>query len=235
MGWQSGQTIPRAEQRSHTPAFVSLGRFKKTKGNSKSTTHWHVYDDIGKRITLKQDQFLGKDSWEMRCPDTSYRSCLLCATCSNSALYFGKTPLKLMDVLADRPCNICLKQAETDTLTGHTEEIDTNCFSLEIKVVFLVPQAVAATKPHHIPHGNEGTFVFIYAIQVFKTTAFLLTLHTGFPFGNPLFYSRSKSKDQGQRSLQGESALAAAGSLRRGPKHSAGTLSARADELLLYF
>lgn len=45
----------------------------------------------------------------------------------------------------------------------------------------------------------------------------MLTLHTGFPFGNPLFYSRNKYKEKGQRSPKGELALAVAGSLHAAP------------------
>lgn len=93
MGWQSGQTISRE----------ALGRLKEKKDKPKIRTHQDIYDDIVKRNTLQKDQSLGRDSWEMRSPDTFYRSYLLCAACSNSAFYFSKTPLELTDVLADSP------------------------------------------------------------------------------------------------------------------------------------
>lgn len=77
----------------------------------KSRTHCDVYEDVGKKITLKKNQSLGRDSSEMRCPDAFFRSYLLCASWSNSVLCFGKTPLKLTDVVADSRCNI----VSTDT------------------------------------------------------------------------------------------------------------------------
>lgn len=74
MGW----TIPRAEQRSQAPSIcVSGAGFNTKMSNPKSRTHQDVFDDIGKRITLKKDPSLGRDSWEMRCADTFYRSYLL--------------------------------------------------------------------------------------------------------------------------------------------------------------
>lgn len=45
----------------HTPQHLCpRAGLKKKKGNPKSRTHWAVYDDIGKIITLKKDQ-LGKE------------------------------------------------------------------------------------------------------------------------------------------------------------------------------
>lgn len=94
--------------------------YKQNKGVPKSRTHRRVYDDIGERITLKKDQSLGRDSWEMRCSDTFHRSYIVCAAQANSVLHFGRTPLKLMDVPTDGPCNTCLKQ------TGTVHELDTH-------------------------------------------------------------------------------------------------------------
>lgn len=54
------------------------------------------------------------------------------------------------------------------------------------------------------------------------------TPHTGFPFKNPLFYSRNKYKEKGQRSPRGEFAFAAAGSLRRSPQRTPVRLQAGA-------
>lgn len=109
VGWQSGQTYPEQSNDHTPPACVFLGSFRKEKGSPKPRTHCNVYGAIGKRITLTKDQSLGKMNWGMRCQSTFYRSCTLCAAWSNSDLYSGKTPSKIMNVLADRPCSFCHK------------------------------------------------------------------------------------------------------------------------------
>lgn len=171
-----------------------------------------MYNDAGKRISLKKDQSLGMDSWEMRCPDSSYKSCLLCAGCSDSSLHFSKIPLKLADFLADRYCNIYLRRSQMCELDTHRR-----CQLLQFRDEsrFWIPRVVTATSPNQIPCGNKHFFFFHLQYKRPTHDKLRSCIAMQFPFENPIL-PRQKYNEMRQRNPRKQFAIAGASGLQPG-------------------